>query len=96
MSRYAIFPRMILVAALVLGLARVCPAGDAAAKPSQPANLSVELLSVDDVREGMEGTGKTCLQGHELVTFNANVLGVLKGIAPGRDLVLARLSGANL
>jgi hypothetical protein len=44
----------------------------------------------------MEGTGKTCLQGHELVTFNAKVLGVLKGIAPGRDLVLARLSGANL
>jgi hypothetical protein len=65
------------------------------APEATPAS-KIEIMSVDDVRVGMEGTGKTVLQGTEIVPFAAKILGVMKGVSPGRDIVLARLSGANL
>jgi hypothetical protein len=52
--------------------------------------------SVDDVRAGMKGEGRTVLKGTKVETFQVEVLGVLKNTSPGRDLVLARLSGLNL
>lgn len=58
--------------------------------------LDIEVIDVDDVQVGMQGVGKTVLQGTEIVEFNAEVLGVMRGVSPGRDLVLCRLSGANL
>lgn len=62
----------------------------------QPAPKNIEILPVDQVREGMEGTGRTVLHGVKLTEFKVKVLGVMKDVAPGRDLVLTRLSGANL
>jgi hypothetical protein len=55
-----------------------------------------QFLDVDDVRAGMTGHGKTVLRGTKLETFQAEVLGVLKNTSPGRDMVLCRLSGADL
>lgn len=51
---------------------------------------------VDDLRPGMQGTGRTVMHGTKIETFDAEVLGVLKNTSPGRDLVLCRLSGLNL
>jgi hypothetical protein len=51
---------------------------------------------VDDLRAGMKGIGKTVLKGTKIETFDAQVLGVMKNISPGRDLVLCRLSGLDL
>jgi hypothetical protein len=51
---------------------------------------------VDDVRPGMKGVGKTVIQGTKIEEFKAEILGVMKDTSPGRDLVLARLSGCNL
>jgi hypothetical protein len=51
---------------------------------------------VDDIRPGMKGFGKTVIKGVRIDTFDAEVLGVLKNTSPGRDLILARLSGCNL
>lgn len=51
---------------------------------------------VDDVRVGMKGVGKTVMVGTKLESFQAEILGVLKNTSPGRDMVLARLSGLNL
>src|SRR5215470_8785950 len=52
--------------------------------------------SVDDLQPGMKGTGRTVMKGTKVETFDAEVLGVLKNISPGRDLVLCRLSGLDL
>jgi hypothetical protein len=51
---------------------------------------------VDDLRPGMKGTGRTVIKGTKIETFEAEILGVLKNTSPGRDMVLARLSGLNL
>jgi hypothetical protein len=51
---------------------------------------------VDDVKAGMKGEGRTVMKGTKVETFQVEILGVLKNTSPGRDLVLARLSGLNL
>jgi hypothetical protein len=52
--------------------------------------------SVEEVRAGMKGTGRTVMKGTKIENFDAVVLGVLKNTSPGRDMVLCRLSGLNL
>lgn len=51
---------------------------------------------VKDVRPGMKGVGQTVMVGTELEEFRAEVLGVLRDVSPGRDMILCRLSGCNL
>jgi SpoIVB peptidase S55 len=52
--------------------------------------------NVDEVRAGMKGQGKTCIKGTKIDPFDAEVIGVLRNTSPGRDMILCRLSGANL
>lgn len=52
--------------------------------------------NVDELKPGMKGVGKTVLKGAKIEEFQAEVLGVLKNTSPGRDMVLARLSGLEL
>ncbi|GAC1471479.1 MAG: hypothetical protein NVSMB9_17710 [Isosphaeraceae bacterium] len=52
--------------------------------------------NVDDIRPGMKGTGQTVMVGTKLDEFGAEVLGVLRDVSPGRDMVLCRLTGCNL
>lgn len=55
------------------------------------------FMPVDEVRAGMVGVGRTIFAGEHLEEFNATVIGVLQNImGPGRDLILARLSGGPL
>ena len=73
------------------------PASPPPSAADQPETADeIEIMSVDEVEVGMRGTGKTVLTGSEIVEFDAEILGVLRGVSPGRDLVLCRLSGANL
>jgi len=51
---------------------------------------------VDDIRPGMKGAGQTVMVGTKLEEFGAEVLGVMRGVSPGRDMVLCRLTGCNL
>jgi hypothetical protein len=51
---------------------------------------------VEDVRRGMKGHGRTVLRGTKVETFQVEILGVLNNTSPGRDLVLAKLSGLGL
>ena len=51
---------------------------------------------VDDIRPGMRGKGQTVMVGTKLEEFGAEVLGVMKGVSPGRDMVLCRLDGCKL
>jgi SpoIVB peptidase S55 len=51
---------------------------------------------VRDIRSGMKGVGRTVMQGTKLEEFEAEVLGVMGDVSPGRDMVLCRLKGLNL
>ncbi len=52
--------------------------------------------NVNDIRPGMKGTGRTVMIGTKLENFDVEVLGVMRDVSPGRDMVLCRLSGCNL
>ncbi|MCI0378898.1 MAG: hypothetical protein L0215_14925 [Gemmataceae bacterium] len=71
------------VAALFLRSAQAMPNADS-------------YWQVDDVRAGMKGTGRTVIKGTKIESFDAEVIGVLKNVNPGRDMILCRLSGLNL
>jgi len=54
-------------------------------------------MPIGDIRPGMVGIGRTVFAGDTLEDFRANIIGVLKNvIAPGRDLIVARLEGGPL
>jgi SpoIVB peptidase S55 len=79
-----------LAAALVFvlgGWALSAPAGEPDAKT---------YWDINDIRPGMKGTGQTVMVGTKLEEFGAVVLGVMRGVSPGRDMVLCRLTGCNL
>src|SRR5579862_2841082 len=57
---------------------------------------SDRIMSVDEVRPGMKGIGRTVFQGTKIEEFNVELLGVLKNFGPKQDMILARLSGGPL
>ncbi len=65
-----------------------------------PAGLSgstdSKFFKLEDLRPGMKGMGKTCYQGSKPEEFQVEILGVLHGVNPGSNAVLARLSGVQI
>src|SRR5262249_22190856 len=57
---------------------------------------TAKFMSVDEVRPGMKGYGRTVFQGTRIEQFDVELLGVLKNYAPKQDMILARLSGGPL
>ena len=54
-------------------------------------------FSVDELKPGMIGVGRTVFAGDKLEDFKVEILGVLRNsIGPRRDLILARLEGGPL
>jgi hypothetical protein len=54
-------------------------------------------MSVDEVRPGMTGIGRTVFDGDRVEEFTVHILGVLRNLnGPRRDMVLARLEGGPL
>ncbi len=78
---------MSLAAMVVLGLVTCSRAGEPDPK---------SYWDVKDIRPGMKGVGRTVMVGTKLEEFHAEVLGVMKDVNPGRDMVLCKLSGCNL
>ncbi len=54
------------------------------------------FFPVDELREGMQGTGRTVFHGTGIEEFDVEILGVLRNNSPNQDLILARLSGEPL
>lgn len=69
----------------------LCFTAHAAAGPPK-----TDFWQVDEVKAGMKGEGKTVIKGMKIEPFQAEVLGVMKNTSPGRDMILCKLSGANL
>jgi hypothetical protein len=78
---------VLLVGGLLAGLGASIKAGE-----PDPATY----WDVKDVRPGMKGKGRTVMVGSKLEEFDAEVLGVMKDVNPGRDMVLCRLKGCDL
>src|SRR5262245_37883990 len=57
---------------------------------------NTKFMSVDEIRPGMKGIGRTVFQGTKIEQFDVELLGVLKNYAPKQDMILARLSGGPL
>ena len=76
----------LVIVALLLMVFSFAATADAAAD-------KVEFMSLDEVRPGMKGLGKTCYEGMQPEEFQAEILGVLHGVTPGTSVVLARFSG---
>ena len=57
---------------------------------------STPLMSINDLRPGMKGYGRTVFQGTKIEQFDVEVLGVLRNFAPKQDMILTRLSGGPL
>jgi len=54
-------------------------------------------MSVDEIRPGMVGIGRTVFEGTRVEEFKVHVLGVLQNVVgPHRSLILARLEGGPL
>jgi hypothetical protein len=54
-------------------------------------------MTVDEVRPGMVGIGRTVFEGDRLEEFKVHILGVLRNVVgPRRSMVLARLEGGPL
>src|SRR5581483_8387177 len=54
-------------------------------------------MSVDEIRPGMVGVGRTVFDGTHVEEFKAHILGVLENvIGPHRNLILAKLEGGPL
>jgi hypothetical protein len=63
-----------------------------ASPTAQPA-----IISLDEVRPGMVGVGRTVFEGNTIEEFKVHIIGVLKNVVgPSRSLVLARLEGGPL
>jgi hypothetical protein len=58
--------------------------------------LKTEFFRLEDLKPGMKGVGKTCYQGIKPEDFQVEILGVLHGVNPGVNAVLARLSSSTL
>ncbi|AIF53786.1 SpoIVB peptidase S55 domain-containing protein [Pelosinus sp. UFO1] len=52
-----------------------------------------EMMPVEDVKQGMQGIGKTVVSGTKLEEFGVEVLGVMKNKGPSGDLILVRTFG---
>jgi hypothetical protein len=60
-------------------------------------SAAARYMSVDEVRPGMVGVGRTVFQGDRVEEFKVHLLGVLRNTTgPRRDMVLARLEGGPL
>src|SRR5262249_23688672 len=62
-----------------------------------PADDSVQLMPLAEVRPGMQGTVRTVFEGERQEEFGAEIIGVMDDfLGPGQDLILARLKGERV
>lgn len=60
------------------------------------AQAPPQTMGLYEIRPGMKGYGRTVFQGGKIEKFNIEVLGVQRGIAPGRSMILVKASGGPL
>jgi len=85
-----------ILAAMLIG--QEAAAANASAPPSHkidPQDLK-NIMLVKDIKPGMRGYGKTVFQGTKVETFQTEVLGILRKVIFGADLIIVKLSGGPI
>ena len=60
-------------------------------------SAQTSIFTVDEVKPGMVGIGRTVFAGDRIEEFTVHIIGVLKNVVgPNRNIVLARLEGGPL
>ena len=77
-------------AAAVAAAVCLLAGGRAAAVPA-PLIPPEKMLAVDEIRPGMKGVGKSVFQGTRVESFGVTVLGVLRRVDFGADLILVSI-----
>ena len=85
------------VSVVSLAVMLALPAASTAAASVTACTTPPPVFPIDRVTNGQTATGWTVLQGTTPESFDITLLGVLKdAIAPGRDAILVKASGANI
>src|SRR5688500_236400 len=72
-------------------------AGWAALSPAALAVAPPEMMTLDEVRPGMTGVGRTVFEGTKLEEFRVEIVGVLENaVGPRQSMIVARLIGGPL
>jgi hypothetical protein len=56
----------------------------------------IPIMTVDQIKPGMKGTGRSVFFGTEIKEFGAEVVDIMHHVTPRGDLILCRLSGQGL
>ncbi|MBN2464797.1 peptidase S55 SpoIVB, partial [candidate division WOR-3 bacterium] len=60
------------------------------------ALASIPIMTVDQVKPGMKGTGRSVFFGTEVKEFGVEVVDIMHNVTPRGNLILCRLSGQDL
>src|SRR6266487_733157 len=55
------------------------------------ATAAAETMPLSQIQKGMRGYGVTVFEGNRLEKFDVEILGVLRNIGPGQNLILAKV-----
>lgn len=61
-----------------------------------PALGSSVIFPLELVKPGLKGKGKSVFLGNAVEEFDVEILGVMENVQPGKNIILARLSGRGL
>lgn len=84
------------VALVVFILVMFAQAAFAAYWPNVSPEDARKLMPVSEVKRGMKGYGLTVFQGTKIEKFDVEVLGILKKMNTGRDLIMVRVGGGPI
>jgi len=51
------------------------------------------ILSVDEIKAGMTGKGRSVFLGDKIEEFDVEILGVMRNVRPKKDMIVARVKG---
>ncbi len=85
---------MIFIAVLMPVLLAAAPVSGAS--DDAPRGGDAEFVFVEEVATGDRCVGLSVFQGTEIEEFELEIIGVVRGVSPGSDLILARAEGELL
>ena len=57
---------------------------------------AVDMMKPSELRRGMKGKGRTVFHGTTIEQFDVEIVGVMTGTSPGRDMILAKVDAPVL
>jgi len=58
-----------------------------------PLGAVSQIMSLNDIKPGMIGKGKTVLKGDKIEEFEIEIIGILRNFAPDKNLILGKIKG---